>query len=377
MEEWRNGHLKDIATIIMGQSPEGKYCSTDSNGTPLLNGPTEFGLKAPTPVQYTTIPKKISQKEDILFCVRGSTTGRMNWSDREYAIGRGLAAIRHKSGVTYQYYLRGLLDYVLPSLLLETTGSTFPNISKDQLDNAETQIPPLSEQQAIAAVLSSLDDKIDLLHRQNATLEGMAEALFKQWFVVEAKEEWEEKPLSSIANFLNGLACQKYRPLNAVDRLPVLKIRELNNGISADSDYARSDVPEEYLVTAGDVIFSWSASLCIKIWNGQNCILNQHLFKVTSENFPKWFYYFWCKHHLAEFIAISESHATTMGHIKRGDLDDAKVFVPSDDELLAMTKIISPLLEKFITNELRINTLEKLRDTLLPKLMSGQVRVEY
>ena len=256
-------------------------------------------------------------------------------------------------------------------------GSSNPTLNRNHIHLLTTSLPPIPEQKAIAPVLSSLDDKIDLLQRQNQTLESMAETLFRQWFVEEAVEGLEEKPLSSIADFLNGLACQKYPPQNEVDKLPVLKIKGLRNGFSKDSDYATIEVKPEYLVENGDVIFSWSASLMVKIWDGEKCILNQHLFKVTSEKYPKWFYYQWCKHYLEEFISISISHATTMGHIKRGDLDVAMVLVPSNEELEEMTKSMKPLVDKLIANNKQIRTLEKLRDTLLPKLMSGEVRVEY
>jgi type I restriction enzyme S subunit len=105
--------------------------------------------------------------------------------------------------------------------------------------------------------------------------------------------------------------------------------------------------------------------------------LNQHLFKVTSEDYPKWFYYQWCKHYLEEFVSISASHATTMGHIKRGDLDVAMVLVPLNRGLKEMSEIMAPIVDKMIGNNNQIRILEKLRDTLLPKLMSGEVRVEY
>jgi len=181
-----------------------------------------------------------------------------------------------------------------------------------------------------------------LLHRQNKTLEQMAETLFRQWFLEEAKENWEERPLSSIANFLNGLACQKYPPKNEAEKLPVLKIKQLRNGFSDDCDWATTEVKPEYIVENGDVIFSWSASLMVKIWDGETCILNQHLFKVTSDEFPKWYYYLWSKHHLEEFISISASHATTMGHIKRGDLDDAIVLVPTPNDIKEFSEIQTP-----------------------------------
>ena len=171
------------------------------------------------------------------------------------------------------------------------------------------------------------------------------------------------------------MACQKYPPANDVNKLPVLKIRELSNGITDSADWATSSVRPDYIVEAGDVIFAWSASLMVKVWNGEKCVLNQHLFKVTSREFPKWFYLRWCKHHLAEFIAISASQATTMGHIKRGDLDAAMVLVPPPTVLDAMSQQMTPLLDKQIAIARQRKTLEKLRDTLLPKLMSGEVRV--
>lgn len=254
--------------------------------------------------------------------------------------------------------------------------SAVPGVNRNDVHQELVALPPLPEQKAIASVLSSLDDKIDLLHRQNKTLEAMAETLFRQWFVEEADESWEERPLSSIATFLNGIACQKYPPKNEMDRLPVLKIKELSSGITENSDWASSDIKADYIVHRGDIIFSWSASLMVKIWDGDSCVLNQHLFKVTSEEFPKWFYYLWCKEHLREFISKASAHATTMGHIKRSDLDQAMVLVPDQNTVSNMTTSVAPLLEKCIEITAQIKTLEKLRDTLLPKLMSGEVRVQ-
>ncbi|OOP57394.1 MAG: hypothetical protein AYP45_03495 [Candidatus Brocadia carolinensis] len=101
-DEWKVTTLGDIAQIIMGQSPAGEFCNDNREGIPLLNGPTEFSSYHPNPVQYTTDPKKVAEKGDLLFCVRGSTTGRMNWADRRYAIGRGLASLRHIKGSAFQ-----------------------------------------------------------------------------------------------------------------------------------------------------------------------------------------------------------------------------------------------------------------------------------
>ena len=254
------------------------------------------------------------------------------------------------------------------------SGTSIMHTSPSRIEDYSCIIPSsLSEQESIASILTSIDNKINLLHRENETLEALGETLFCQWLIEEAKDDWDEIPLTKIANFTNGLACQKYPPKNDVEKLPVLKIRELSNGIGYDSDYATTDVVNEYIVHAGDVIFAWSASLMVKIWGGEDCILNQHLFKVTSDSFPKWFYYYWCKYHLNEFIAIAQSHATTMGHIKRGDLENAMVIVPSNDELKVMNYQFDSIIRKLENNNKEISTLIQTRDNLLPKLMNREI----
>lgn len=335
-----------------------------------------------SPIGLPGQAKKSIQKGDLLFSeIRPANKryARIDFDSEDYVVSTKLMVLRVKGDldpIFLELYLTSeeILDYL--QMIAEDRSGTFPQITFDIISKLELKLPPLPEQKAIASVLSSLDDKIDLLHQQNQTLEALAETLFRQWFVEEAKEDWEERPLSSIANFLNGLACQKFPPKDSINRLPVLKIKDLTSGISENSDWATTDVKPEYIIRNGDVIFAWSASLMVKIWNGEDCILNQHLFKVTSEEFPKWFYYFWCKQHLREFISIAQSHATTMGHIKRSDLDEAMVLIPEEKEIEQMTIQMNPILEKIQLNNNQINSLSKLRDTLLPKLMSGEVRVK-
>lgn len=356
-EKYSFVEMKDIDGKI-------RYCDSLqermlSGGSRFADGDTLFARITPC-LENGKIAQVRNLKNGIGF---GST---------EFLIFRGKKDISDSDFIFYLSKWDEVRDFA--EINLEGTSGR-QRVNKDCFSGLKLSLPPLAEQKAIAAVLGSLDDKIDLLHRQNATLERMAETLFRQWFIEDAQEGWDSKPLTYIANFLNGLACQKFPPQNDIDKLPVLKIRELNNGISEDSDFASSGVGKEYIIHAGDVIFSWSGSLLVKIWHGEDCILNQHLFKVYSSLFPKWFYYFWCKHHLLEFSLIAESHATTMGHIKRRDLEDAEVLVPDKGTLENMTKIIAPLFEKLLANTKQIRTLEKLRDTLLPKLMSGEVRV--
>ncbi|WP_051299693.1 restriction endonuclease subunit S [Methylobacter luteus] len=326
------------------------------------------------------LPRSKLYKNDILFTYVGANIGQFALipEDEIFHLAPNICRIRC-GGECDPYFVYSYFrtNFFRDSLEGFSHGSSQPTLPMKNIRKIPVPLPPLPEQKAIVAILSSLDDKIDLLYRQSKTLETMAETLFRQWFIEEPQDNWESQPLSSVANFLNGLACQKYPPENNQECLPVLKIKELSSGMSESSDWATSNVKPEYIVETGDVIFAWSASLMVKVWGGERCILNQHLFKVTSAEFPKWFYLMWCKHHLAEFISISSSHATTMGHIKRGDLDAAMTLIPSPDELTEMSKIMVPLLNKKIAIAKQRKSLEKLRDTLLPKLMNGEIKVQY
>ena len=164
---WRVGSMEQIAKIIMGQSPPGNTYNTLGEGVPMLNGPTEFTSKYPVPVQFTIKPTKRSKAGDILFCVRGSSTGRMNLSDQAYCIGRGLAAIRAKSvaNTNFIYYiLLNLTEEVLRKA--RDMGSTFPNVSGKELRTKSIMIPPLPEQKKIAEILSTVDEKIEVIEEQ-------------------------------------------------------------------------------------------------------------------------------------------------------------------------------------------------------------------
>ncbi len=260
----------------------------------------------------------------------------------------------------------------------------------------------------LAKLLNALDDKIELNRRQSATLEALARAIFQSWFVdfdpvraraagrapaamdaataalfpdgfdvVDGREVprgWEVTSLDHIASFLNGLALQKFPP-QGDDYLPVIKIAQMRKDGVEGADKASPDISPAYVVQDGDVLFSWSGSLEVMIWCGGNGALNQHLFKVTSSQFPRWFYYLWTQRHLSDFQAIAASKATTMGHIQRHHLTEAKVVIPSDDVLAAADRLVSPLVDKLVQNKLQSRTLAALRDALLPRLLSGELRV--
>ena len=187
-------------------------------------------------------------------------------------------------------------------------------------------------------------------------------------------EGWEVKALDKIANFQNGLALQKFRPRENEKRLPVVKIAQLRSGRADSGEWATENITSECIIDNGDVIFSWSGSLMVKIWCAGRAALNQHLFKVTSSKYPKWFYLHYIEFHLSEFQSIAVDKTTTMGHIKRRHLSEAKCAVPDLTRFTVTNDMFSDLLAKKILNVLESNALVSLRDMLLPKLIYGELR---
>lgn len=282
-----------------------------------------------------------------------------------------------------------------------TNGSTINRIYNDNLRNIKLTVPDLPTQKAIAKVLSDLDAKIELNNRINRELEAMAKTLYDYWFVQfdfpdangkpykssggkmvynaelkrEIPEGWEVKTLLDIATYTNGLACQKFRPTNE-DFLPVIKIREMRDGINENTEKVRADIPEKLKVFNGDVLFSWSASLEVIIWTGGKGGLNQHIFKVTSKKYPRSFYYFQLIWYLQHFKMIAELRKTTMGHITQDHLKQSRIVVPPIDIVKNLDKQLKPVQEKQILINRQNQHLTALRDWLLPMLMNGQVTVK-
>jgi type I restriction enzyme S subunit len=353
------------------------------------------------------------QIDDIVFSRRGDVTKNALVRSHEvgWLCGTGCLKVRlgkqslaNAKFISYCLRLPETKDW----LIRHAVGATMPNLNTAILSAVPVTLPPLTAQKEIAAALGALDDRITLLRETNATLEAIAQALFKSWFVdfdpVRAKmagrapegmdeataalfpdalEEtelgvvpkgWAVQPLDEIANYLNGLALQKFPP-TGVDDLPVIKIAQLRKGDTVGADKAARTIKPEYIIQNGDVLFSWSGSLEVDIWCGGEGALNQHLFKVTSQRYPKWFYYLWTKHHLEHFRQVAASKATTMGHIQRSHLSGAKAFVPSTEVLVSADQVLSPILDRIIAGALQVSALSELRDTLLPRLISGQLRL--
>ena len=391
MSEWHEGYLSEIAEIVMGQSPKGEMCNKTGSGTPLLNGPTEFGVKYPSPIQFTTEPTKLSQYGDILFCVRGSTTGRMNWAEKEYVIGRGLAAIRHRTGKEYQSFVRGILDFNLPSLLASATGSTFPNVSRDQLEKLAILIPSLSEQRAIASVLSGLDDKIDLLNRQNKTLEAMAETLFRQWFIEQADDEWKCTTLEQHAEAFRGLSYKGSGLTESGLGLPMHNLNSVYEGGGYKLEgikFYNGEYKERHLIYPGDIIVTnteqgheFKLIGCPAIVPdsfGTIGIFSQHIYRLVPNQQTylsrEFIYYLLMSSSVREQI-ISATNGSTVNMLAIDGLQRPEFKLPPKNAISEFSAIVSAHWKKINVNNKQIRTLEKLRDSLLPKLMSGEVKI--
>ena len=389
----------------------------------------------------------------------------------EIALGQNLVLLRSDGSGVYPPFLRWLTQgpywWSQVSTFLNV-GAVFDSLKCADIPKFKVPLPPLRVQQNIANILSKLDDKIQLNYQLNQTLEQIAQAIFKSWFVdfepvkakIAARERWYalqsgnesaspacyagelasqpinidldtymnhaamqaisgkdaeqlalmqvEKPeeyaelyataelfpsamqdselgeipegweclsLDAIASYQNGLALQKYRPENEDEYLPIVKIAQLKKGIADAQEKASPHIKPDFIIDDGDVVFSWSGSLMVDTWCGGKAALNQHLFKVTSKSYPKWLYYYFTKHHLDEFQRIAAAKAVTMGHIKREHLKLALCAVPKIDLITKANPIVGTLLDKQISVRLESSNLTLLRDTLLPKLLSGELSV--
>ena len=395
----------------MGQSPSGDTCNRDGKGLPLLNGPTEFGPMHPYPTQFTTDARKKCNVGDLLFCVRGSTTGRMNWADQKYAIGRGIAAIRHRKNSKLQPLIRAALEACLPTLLQSATGSTFPNVSGPQLGSVPFPAIGENEAETIAATIGVLDDKIDLNRRMNETLEAMARTLFKDWFVdfgpTRAKMEgrapdlpprlaalfpdrldeqgkpegWALQPASDLFEFNPQETVKKgtIAPYLDMAALPIV-------GPVPDAPMER-EYKSGTKFRDGDTLFA-RITPCLE--NGKTAYifdLGEDIIGAGSTEFivirsrsplPPTASYLLARDR--GFRSHAERSMTGTSGRQRANaevLSQYEIVAPADDRVWkALGDLIGPMMGRVIANAHESRTLAALRDTLLPKLISGEIRVK-
>lgn len=424
MRVWEEGRLGDLFEIENGFAFKSE--EFESAGIPVIKIKNvkagrflEGDFSYVSPRFCKERPNKVARIGDLLISMSGNRHDGSpeTWVGKvapfkkaeTYLINQRVGALRAKqtSDVDPSFfgYLLSSWPYQQHFISVATSSGGQANLSPSQILSVPVVVPPISEQRGISTVLRALDEKIDNNTSMNGTLEELANAIFKDWFVnfgptrskMEGKapylasevwslfpdrfdndempQGWQTCSLDSVAEFLNGLALQKF-PAEDGKGLPVIKIAQLRSGKAESGEFASSEIPAPYVVNDGDHLFSWSGSLMHSLWAGGRGALNQHLFKVTAKKYPQWFVYLGIDYHMPQFRAIAASKATTMGHIQRHHLSTAMITVPDDRILVVADRLILPLFNRMKANSAESQTLEELRNLLLPKLMSGEIRLK-
>lgn len=360
------------------------------------------------------------RKGDIVYSRRGDVERRALIRDDEagWLCGTGCLLVRLGSRSAMEarfasYYLGH--PAVREWIVRHAVGATMPNLNTGILSAVPVLVPPPEEQRSISALLGALDDKIDLNRRMNETLEAMARALFKAWFVdfdpvrarargrtpalmdaetaalfpdgLEAFESgekprgWAHRPLYDCAGWVNGAAYRDFQFCEQGEGLPIVKIAELKAGITSQTKFTLTNPGDKYLIDTGDVLFSWSGnpdtSIDTFVWSRGKAWLNQHIFKVVTGSRPERTFVLWLLRHLRPvFAEIARNKQTTgLGHVTAGDMRRLNVAVPEPVVLKAFDKMVGPIGDLMLARDRENVTLERLRGELLPKLLSGELRV--
>ena len=378
----------------------GDYVTTDS----LL--PNKEGKNIATNLPPVACSLTYYQKGDVLVANIRPYLKKVWLADKEGGCSSDVLVFRvrdgYKNSLLYAVLLQDrFFDYAMRG----AKGSKMPRGDKEQIMRYELPVFSPQEQENIGNIVISITEKLRLNRAINHNLEEMARLLYDYWFVQfdfpdengnpykssggkmvwseklkrEIPEGWHCGNLCEIAKFTNGLACQKFRPTLDEDPLPVIKIREMREGFTSDTETVSSNIPESVKVFNGDILFSWSASLEVVLWALGAGGLNQHIFKVTSVNsFPKSFYYFQLLYYIDTFKKIAEARKTTMGHITQEHLQQSTIAIPDDIYIANLFESkVAPIFDKKIKLQEEIQQFTKLRDELLPLLMNGQVSINY
>jgi len=406
--------LGDVARIVMGLSPKGDTYNNEGVGEPLLNGPTDFGSIHPSASLYTTDPSRFSEPGDILFCVRGSTTGRMNWADRRYAIGRGIAAVRAKTGSTDTYYIYSCINHYLDRLLALTSGSVFPSLSTGDFNSFEIPWPAAHRRRAIVHTLRSLDDKIELNRRMNRTLEKMAAAIFKSWFIdfdpTRAKAEdrdpnlpadiadlfpdaFEDSDLGPIPKgwtvnaLTDAIAINPKRTLAKGTLAPFLEMSNMpTRGPSPDTWRMREMTSGTKFIN-GDTLVA-RITPCLE--NGKTAFVDflhddqvgwgstEYIVLRPSGEIPPIFTYLLARTPSFRTFAIRQMTGSSgRQRVPPQSLSKFKMALPELDSPVyrALGEMALPFFKRIRLAMKQNRRLAALRDTLLPKLLSGEIEL--
>src|SRR6218665_794087 len=377
--DWEVMELSEFAEIIMGQSPEGNTYNRNGEGVALINGPTEFTEKYPVKVQWTTAPTKICRAGDILLCVRGSSTGRLNIATEEYCIGRGVAAIRAKKNSNHSF-LEFQIENIVNNILALTTGSTFPNIDSQSLKRIKVTLPPLPEQKAIAHILGLADDAIN----KNNQLIAQKE-LCKKWLMqnlLTGKKrlkgfsgEWKEIHLGEIFTERNET---KYFDS------PLLSVGA--NGIYPQSDSRKKDISNEdkskyKRICPNDIGYN-----TMRMWQGRSALSQlegivspAYTIVTPNKGADSWFFsYLFKTSKLTNlFWRNSQGLVDDTLNCKFKDFANVKVLLPiSKEEQTAIAKILQSSDKEIQLLKPKTEKLREKKKGLMQVLLTGKKRIK-
>jgi type I restriction enzyme, S subunit len=424
--DWRATTLGEVSTWASGGTPKKDEPTYWGGDIPWISANsmhatrffesdltlTEAGLKNGS---------RLASKDTVLLLVRGSALhSRMpvGIALRNLAFNQDVKAITAKTDQIRPWYLlywlMGNEKFILDSVV-EFTGIGAGKLDTKRMQGLDLMLPPLAVQDEILESVKSIDDRITLLRETNTTLEAIAQALFKSWFVdfdpVHAKMQgrapegmdeataalfpdsfeeselgpvpkgWSLCPVYDLATFINGAAYKAFEP-NAERRgLPIIKIAELKSGVSATTAFSAVDMPEKYLIESGDILFSWSGnpdtSIDTFVWSHEAAWLNQHIFRVLpNEQAERAFVLQTLRCLRPVFAELARNKQTTgLGHVTVADLKRLLVVKPDSKSLDIFNRIVGPVQQRIFENERQATSLASLRDTLLPRLISGQLQL--
>ncbi len=400
-ENWDVVKLSSIAEIIMGQSPKGETYNSKGNGTPLINGPVEFGRVYPIPIQWTTAPTKFSRINDILFCVRGNTTGKMNLSDKEYCIGRGVAAIRAKENLATTEFLYFLLEFFRSKIYSYAVagGSTFPNISKYELQSLKVICPSIDEQKQISHILSLIQSSI---HKQEQIIrttiqlknvlmkklfsEGMKNEPLKETEIGLIPESWELVKIGDVITLSQyGLSVKGNK--NGVG-YPILRMTNQQNGKIVERVMQHVDLPEreikKFRVDDGDILFNRTNSIDLV---GRTSIFDlkgdfvfaSYLIRLKTKKDqlnPYYLNIYFGTEQTQKRLKLIATRGVSQSNISATRLSTFVIPLPSLNEQTEIVRCLNSMENKINFHKRKKQSLQSLFQSLLHQLMTGSIRIK-
>ena len=383
MGEWREYKISDIADVIGGGTPKtsvDEYWNGDIPWLSVVDFNTGRKYVSKTEKTITQLglensSTKLLKANDIIISARG-TVGALAMLSLPMAFNQSCYGMRAKEDITTSDYLFYLLKNTVKQLQQASYGAVFDTITRNTFDETEVSLPPLKEQKAIAEVLSYLDDKIDLLHRQNQTLEALAQTLFRQWFIEEVDEGWEVGKLPDEFHFTMGLSPKGETFNEEGIGIPMYQ-GNADFGFRFPANRVYTTDPKRY-AEKFDTLVSVRAPVGAQNMAKEKCCIGRGVaaFRYKQDSSFYTYTYFKMKSLMDEIKQFNDS-GTVFGSINKKDFENMEITIPPYDVVVEFQDEVKPLDDKVIHNTFQIRTLEKMRDTLLPKLMSGEVRVKY